>query len=174
MALELGHALAVKITDAHVRCVIVLWSPHWGDIMTLLYRLATAIAAFGFCCLLMSFGSEQADGFSNAALAENRLPMARPVIHRRRGQSLYCYPKTLWWFYRPYTTAPMHQTRCMPYFHYPVQPQRHGGPGIANQQMMAVSRGLAFANAAYTASAPRDVRPGDLRCECGGRRSPAA
>ncbi len=38
--------------------------------------------------------------------------------HFRKVYSFYCYPKNYWWFYRPYTTAPMGYARCMPYFHY--------------------------------------------------------
>jgi hypothetical protein len=38
--------------------------------------------------------------------------------HFRKVQSFYCYPRTYWWFYRPYTTAPQNYARCMPYFHY--------------------------------------------------------
>lgn len=39
-------------------------------------------------------------------------------VHFRKVYSFYCYPKNYWWFYRPYTTAPMGYARCMPYFHY--------------------------------------------------------
>jgi hypothetical protein len=42
----------------------------------------------------------------------------RLAAHFRKVQSFYCYPKNYWWFYRPYTTAPMNNARCMPYFHY--------------------------------------------------------
>ena len=37
--------------------------------------------------------------------------------HHHRKYSFYCYPKNLWWFYRPYTTAVEGYARCMPYFH---------------------------------------------------------
>ncbi|MGH6865650.1 MAG: hypothetical protein ACREDO_05680 [Methyloceanibacter sp.] len=39
--------------------------------------------------------------------------------HFRRVQTVYCYPRNHWWFYRPYTTAQEDFPRCMPYFHYP-------------------------------------------------------
>jgi hypothetical protein len=51
--------------------------------------------------------------------------------HFRKVQSFYCYPRTYWWFYRPYTTAPQNYARCMPYFHYldeAYPPQRGGKP----------------------------------------------
>lgn len=48
------------------------------------------------------------------------------VLHRHRAQSFYCYPRTYWWFYRPYTTALDGHARCMPYFHY-LEP--HGRRG---------------------------------------------
>src|SRR5262249_47582573 len=38
--------------------------------------------------------------------------------HFRKAQAFYCYPRNYWWFYRPYTTAPLNYPRCMPYFHY--------------------------------------------------------
>jgi hypothetical protein len=40
------------------------------------------------------------------------------VGHFRKAQAFYCYPRNYWWFYRPYTTAPLNYPRCMPYFHY--------------------------------------------------------
>ena len=46
-----------------------------------------------------------------------------PVLHRRHAISTYCYGRSYWWFYRPYTTAKDGHPRCMPYFHYPVQGQ---------------------------------------------------
>jgi hypothetical protein len=48
------------------------------------------------------------------------------VLHRRRPQSFYCYPRNYWWFYRPYTTGLDGHARCMPYFHY-LEP--HGRRG---------------------------------------------
>src|SRR5215813_5886214 len=42
----------------------------------------------------------------------------RLAAHFRKVQSFYCYPRNYWWFYRPYTTAPLNYPRCMPYFHY--------------------------------------------------------
>jgi hypothetical protein len=45
-------------------------------------------------------------------------PIEHRVLHRHRAQSAYCYPRTYWWFYRPYTTALDGHARCMPYFHY--------------------------------------------------------
>jgi hypothetical protein len=55
---------------------------------------------------------------------------SRVGIHSRRSQSYYCYPRNLWWFYRPYTTAQDGHPRCMPYFHY-LEPygQRGAKPG---------------------------------------------
>ena len=50
--------------------------------------------------------------------------------HFRKVQSFYCYPRTYWWFYRPYTTAPQNYARCMPYFHYLDTPPRSGGPQL--------------------------------------------
>ena len=38
--------------------------------------------------------------------------------HFSKVQSFYCYPRSYWWFYRPYTTAAQNYARCMPYFHY--------------------------------------------------------
>ena len=53
----------------------------------------------------------------------------RPVMHRHRTQSFYCYPKNYWWFYRPYTTNLDGHARCMPYFHYLGQGRGQGGKG---------------------------------------------
>ena len=44
-----------------------------------------------------------------------------PVLHRRLAITTYCYDRSYWWFYRPYTTANDGHLRCMPYFRYPVQ-----------------------------------------------------
>jgi hypothetical protein len=54
-------------------------------------------------------------------------------VHFSKVQSFYCYPKLYWWFYRPYTTAPEGNARCMPYFHYLDQagPPRGGRPNQA-------------------------------------------
>lgn len=55
---------------------------------------------------------------ADASIRDGMQPIATSVLHRHRTQSFYCYPKNLWWFYRPYTTAYDGHPRCMPYFHY--------------------------------------------------------
>jgi hypothetical protein len=48
--------------------------------------------------------------------------------HFRKAQAFYCYPRNYWWFYRPYTTAPLNNPRCMPYFHYLGPNELRGSP----------------------------------------------
>ena len=81
---------------------------RWG-LPILLVVLSSAPAA-GSAEAFASMGSPAA-----AVSAENSL---RLTAHFRKVQSFYCYPRLYWWFYRPYTTAPEGNARCMPYFHY--------------------------------------------------------
>ena len=81
---------------------------------------------FGFAILLLVLSSAPALAGSGEAFAAMGAAAAggsaesslRLAAHFRKVQSFYCYPKNYWWFYRPYTTAPMGNARCMPYFHY--------------------------------------------------------
>ena len=94
-------------------------------------RLGLAVATL---CLLIAFKPEPARAESAAAMAHAVSAAAigasqegpRLVAHFRKSQSYYCYPRNLWWFYRPYTTAQQGNARCMPYFHYLEQPYRRG------------------------------------------------
>jgi hypothetical protein len=76
-------------------------------------------------CALIAGKSPSAEARTPFALAHvsqavelNGASLAQRVIHRKRTQSFYCYPRNYWWFYRPYTTAQEGYARCMPYFHY--------------------------------------------------------
>jgi hypothetical protein len=81
---------------------------------------------FGFAILLLVLSSAPALAGGAEAFAALGGSVAgvtveislRLAAHFRKVQSFYCYPKNYWWFYRPYTTAPMNNARCMPYFHY--------------------------------------------------------
>jgi hypothetical protein len=85
------------------------------------FRLGSLVAALA---LLTVWAPEPAQAGAAAMAIEAKAPngaavrIDRPVLHQHRKQSFYCYPKTNWWFYRPYTTAPNGHARCMPYFHY--------------------------------------------------------
>lgn len=98
----------------------------WGIEMSC-SKLAMAVAAFGFCALLFPVRGQAANAgvFKMHGLTTTKAVVR--IVHRRRAQSFYCYPKTYWWFYRPYTTSTEGRARCMPYFHYPVQPQAYQG-----------------------------------------------
>jgi hypothetical protein len=80
----------------------------------------------GLAILLVVLGSMPAAAGSAEALAGMGSSVAslsvqdsiRLAAHFRKVYSFYCYPKSYWWFYRPYTTAPQNYARCMPYFHY--------------------------------------------------------
>jgi hypothetical protein len=86
-------------------------------------------------CLIIAVEGKPAKAASAAAsaavvessLRSGSMRIDEPVLHRHRTQSFYCYPKTYWWFYRPYTTAPVGYARCMPYFHY-LEPGARGAP----------------------------------------------
>jgi len=93
-------------------------------------KLAVAVAASGLCLAFPARGEAGNVGLSGMRWVKTAEAVV-PVVHRRRVQSFYCYPKTYWWFYRPYTTSPNGHARCMPYFHYPVQPQAYRGRGGA-------------------------------------------
>ena len=98
------------------------------------FRLGLAVATL---CLLIAFEPVPARAGSAAALAMAHAGEAaaigasqerpHPVAHFRKSQSYYCYPRNLWWFYRPYTTAQEGYARCMPYFHYLDQPYGRRG-----------------------------------------------
>lgn len=94
-------------------------------------KLAMAIVAFGFCALAFPVRGDAATVGAIGIQGASATKLAVSIVHRRRVQSFYCYPKTYWWFYRPYTTATNGHARCMPYFHYPVQPQAYQGRGRA-------------------------------------------
>ena len=94
-------------------------------------NLAMAVAAFGFCALAFPVRGDAATVGAIGIQGASATKLAVSIVHRRRAQSFYCYPKTYWWFYRPYTTATNGHARCMPYFHYPVQPQAYQGRGRA-------------------------------------------
>ena len=66
-------------------------------------RCRLGVAAIVALCLATS-GAQPANAWGQA--------------HFRKAQAFYCYPRNYWWFYRPYTTAPLNYPRCMPYFHY--------------------------------------------------------
>ena len=70
----------------------------------------------------LALGSLHADASMQAAASPSPLLSA----HFHKSQSFYCYPKTYWWFYRPYLTAQYNYARCMPYFHY-LAPADQGG-----------------------------------------------
>jgi hypothetical protein len=86
------------------------------------YRLGMAfIAVLGFtivCQPQPSAAAAASLAVRADALVKGAERIDRPVFHRHRTQSAYCYPKNLWWFYRPYTTGLDGHARCMPYFHY--------------------------------------------------------
>ena len=69
---------------------------------------------------LLALGLEPASALPNPAGVAPTGEASGLVLsaHFRKVYSFYCYPKNYWWFYRPYTTAPMGYARCMPYFHY--------------------------------------------------------
>ncbi len=83
-------------------------------------------ALFAALCLLVGIDSGMAHAAGAEALAASPQAVASGApghglllaAHFRKTQSFYCYPKNYWWFYRPYTTAPQGNARCMPYFHY--------------------------------------------------------
>ena len=81
-------------------------------------------------CVVTLFITAALPGEAGASGSERGL---LAFAHFRKVQSFYCYPRTYWWFYRPYTTAPQNYARCMPYFHYLDQaypPPRSGGPQL--------------------------------------------
>jgi hypothetical protein len=57
-----------------------------------------------------------------ALAAEDHALRPLAIAHFRKAYSFYCYPRTYWWFYRPYTSAPQNYARCMPYFRYLENP----------------------------------------------------
>jgi hypothetical protein len=76
-------------------------------------------------CILIAGKSSSAEARAALTLAplghaveRYAAPLQQRVLHRKRAQSYYCYPRKYWWFYRPYTTAQEGHLRCMPYFHY--------------------------------------------------------
>ena len=82
-----------------------------------------AVVTLGLLAVVKSDTAGAGSAEALAALqagASVRPVLAIPVLfhHSRRVQSFYCYPRNLWWFYRPYTTALDNHPRCMPYFHY--------------------------------------------------------
>jgi len=80
----------------------------WG--LPILLAILSSAPAAGSAEAFATMGSPAA-----AVSADNSL---RLTVHFSKVQSFYCYPKLYWWFYRPYTTAPEGNARCMPYFHY--------------------------------------------------------
>ena len=81
------------------------------------YALSVAILF-----VLLGEGAEAGPVVKAARAYQAAAPLV-PVLHRRRAISTYCYERSYWWFYRPYTTAKDGHLRCMPYFHYPAQGQ---------------------------------------------------
>jgi hypothetical protein len=86
-------------------------------------RLGLAIIAACLCVFASSESGHAAGAALSAVQAQSSFasaaaPIEQFVLHRHRAQSAYCYPRTYWWFYRPYTTALDGHARCMPYFHY--------------------------------------------------------
>ncbi len=72
-----------------------------------------------FALSLFVLGAKPAAALPNLAGAMHGEVSGTVLLaHFRKVYSFYCYPKNYWWFYRPYTTAPMGYARCMPYFHY--------------------------------------------------------
>ena len=81
------------------------------------YGLSVAVVL-----VLLDGGAAEAGPVVDVAAYEPAVTFV-PVLHRRRAISTYCYERSYWWFYRPYTTANDGHPRCMPYFHYPRQGQ---------------------------------------------------
>jgi hypothetical protein len=85
--------------------------------------------AAAFCFLIATLPASAAAPQALTALELNDTFAAsgpHPVVHSRKKRSFYCYERTHWWFYRPYTTALYGHPRCMPYFHY-LEPYRGRG-----------------------------------------------
>jgi hypothetical protein len=85
--------------------------------------------AAAFCFLIATLPASAAAPQALTALELNDTFAAsgpHPVVHSRKKRSFYCYERTHWWFYRPYTTALHGHPRCMPYFHY-LEPYRGRG-----------------------------------------------
>ena len=82
-------------------------------------RLGLA-AVVTFFLIAFSSVPARAGAASGPAYLKGAAVTSRPLtaVHFRRVQSFYCYPRVLWWFYRPYTTGQDGHPRCMPYFHY--------------------------------------------------------
>jgi hypothetical protein len=90
-------------------------------------RLVLAgVAACGFLAVLPD-PSDAASLAGVTALVSGATHPLRVTFHGHAPSttSFYCYPRTYWWFYRPYTTAQENYARCMPYFHFPPQASRH-------------------------------------------------
>jgi hypothetical protein len=92
------------------------------------------LAGIATLSFLFPFKSEPlaAAGLSSSVMALGPVaaaatPLLQPV-HFRRATSFYCYPRNLWWFYRPYAQAEQGYARCMPYFHYPAPTTMGRGP----------------------------------------------
>lgn len=80
-------------------------------------RRGVKVAIFALCLLALGGAPAAAlPGLAGAGKGDGG-GIVRSA-HFRKVYSFYCYPKNYWWFYRPYTTAPMGYARCMPYFHY--------------------------------------------------------
>jgi hypothetical protein len=89
-----------------------------------------SLAAVATLSLLIAAKPESVSAGSALALAAMHADagamLPRVSVHFRKTQSYYCYPRNLWWFYRPYTTAQDGHARCMPYFHY-LEPYGRSG-----------------------------------------------
>ena len=82
-------------------------------------RLGLAIVLIGLGTVPAAAGSAEAfASMGSAAAVVSADNGVRVAAHFRKVYSFYCYPKSYWWFYRPYTTAQQNYARCMPYFHY--------------------------------------------------------
>ncbi|MGE5259494.1 MAG: hypothetical protein ACM3MH_01320 [Actinomycetota bacterium] len=82
-------------------------------------RLGLAILLVGLGTMPAAAGSGEAfASMGSAAAAVSADTGIRLAAHFRKVYSFYCYPKSYWWFYRPYTTGQQNYARCMPYFHY--------------------------------------------------------
>lgn len=99
-------------------------------------HVLAGVAALGFMAalnpspacaasFLAAAGPMQADPIS---ASNGRLERIVFRAHSRRSTSYYCYPRSYWWFYRPYNTAQAGYARCMPYFHYPPGRRGRAGP----------------------------------------------
>jgi hypothetical protein len=88
-------------------------------------RLALSVFALGLLLAISPAPARANGAVASAAIAGIASAKASEVVqvgvlhHSKKARSYYCYPRTYWWFYRPYTTGKDGHPRCMPYFHIP-------------------------------------------------------